>query len=499
MTQGAGFAGVLRVGEFRALLAAELLSVLGDQLARVALAVLVFQRTSSAALAALTYALTFVPAVLGGVLLSGLADRYRRKHVLVVTDLARACLAGAMAIPSMPLPAMWVLVGVLSVASAPFKAAQLALLPQVLTGQAYVSGLSLRQITGQATQLAGFASGGLLLTAVEPHVILGINAATFLMSTVLIAAGVRPRPAPSPDASSVDRRGPAPPARRSQLPPLIALTCLIGLFVVPEGLAAPYGASLGAGSPGVGLLMAADPLGSVLGAWLIARSRIRVRPATTVALAAASGLPLVACAPGPGLALSLALWALSGALSTAYLIQNQALVVELVPDHHRGRVMGWIATCLYSSQGVAIVLGGVAAQLWGAFRAVAIAGLLGVALSLCVGIWWRNARSRREHATGSEPEIGSRNFGQMSLLNTAITPSTRPGQMGRPARKRRPNQMSLFATVITSSQAEAGDDTVAGNFPGGGIRSRNRRQGTSGHSLWGCPSWTLVAMRSGGE
>ena len=52
-------------------------SVAGDQLARVALTVLVYGRTGSAAWAAATYALTFLPALLGGVLLGGLADRYR--------------------------------------------------------------------------------------------------------------------------------------------------------------------------------------------------------------------------------------------------------------------------------------------------------------------------------------------------------------------------------------------------------------------------------------
>src|SRR5947207_11318190 len=67
--RGVGNAGIvdsLRVGEFRSLWSAEGVSILGDQLARVALAILVFERTSSALLTALTYALTFVPAVLGG-------------------------------------------------------------------------------------------------------------------------------------------------------------------------------------------------------------------------------------------------------------------------------------------------------------------------------------------------------------------------------------------------------------------------------------------------
>src|SRR4051794_39898944 len=101
-----GMTQVFRVPEFRVLWIADLFSVVGDQLARVALAVLVFGRPGSPMWAAVTYALTFLPALLGGVLLGGLADRFRRREVLVVTDVLRAVLIGVMAIPDLPL---WVL------------------------------------------------------------------------------------------------------------------------------------------------------------------------------------------------------------------------------------------------------------------------------------------------------------------------------------------------------------------------------------------------------
>ncbi|HEV2781408.1 MAG TPA: MFS transporter [Actinophytocola sp.] len=447
--RGTGFRDVLAIREFRALWAAELFSLLGDQLARVALAVLVFQRTSSAALSALTYALTFVPAVLGGALLSGLADRYPRRQVLVATDLLRAALAGAMAIPSIPLPVLWALVGLLSMASAPFKAAQLALLPQILDDDRFVVGMSLRQITGQAAQLVGFASGGMLLTAVEPHAGLAMNGATFLASAALIVRGVRSRPAAAGTATSADRGAPESLAGNRQVLAVVAIVALAGLFVVPEGLAAPYGAAIGVGSLGVGLLMAADPLGSVIGAWLLGRVRIRPTRLSVVLLAAGSGVPLVLCAPGPGLAISIALWAASGAMSTAYLILTQAIVVQLVPDHRRGAVMGRIATCLYASQGLAIVAGGVAAEATGPFRAVAEAGLLGIVLVLCVGGWWRRvARPRRDLVAGSER--GQMRHDQYSLLVTKGTPF----QAECVEEPRADGQYSLFATADTSSQSE---------------------------------------------
>ena len=102
----ARYRDVFAVAEFRALFAAHLLSVIGDQFARVALTVLVFARTGSAALTALTYALTFLPAIVAGPLLSGLADRYPRRTVMVVADVARAALVAVMAVPGVPLPVL---------------------------------------------------------------------------------------------------------------------------------------------------------------------------------------------------------------------------------------------------------------------------------------------------------------------------------------------------------------------------------------------------------
>jgi MFS family permease len=398
-----GFAGALRVSEFRALWLAELFSVVGDQLARVALALLVYARTSSAALTALTYALTFIPSVLGGALLSGLADRYPRRAVLVVTDLARVVLAAVMALPGLSLPALWGCVALLSVGSGPFKAAQLAILPQVLRGDAYTAGLALRQFTSQTAQLVGFAAGGFLLVAIDPHVALLLNAGTFLASAVLVLTGVRSRPAAAAAAAAEPE-----PARRpsggvdGRLVALYAVVCLTGLYVVPEGVAAPYASGIGATAAGLGLLMAADPLGSAVGAWLTTKVRLPTTLTTIVALAALAGLPLAACVFRPGLVVSIVLWAVGGLLGTAYLIKTQTLVVELVPDHRRGRVMGRMTTCLYASQGLAILGGGIVTQLTDPFRTVAGSGLVALGLSLVISLAWLTAHTHQHRTARAE-------------------------------------------------------------------------------------------------
>ncbi|WP_433274865.1 MFS transporter [Actinosynnema sp. CS-041913] len=388
---------VLRVREFRALWIAELLSVAGDQVARVALAVLVFERTSSAAWTALTYALTFVPALLGGALLSRLADRFPRREVMVATDLCRTVLAALMAWSSLPLPVLCLLVFLLAMCGGPFRAAQLSLLPDVLGDDRYVAGLAVRNISGQIVQMAGFAVGGTLLAIISPYVALGFNAATFLVAALVVRFGVHSRPAPSPVESKPSTASGGGAARliwrdrRSR--GLVGLAWLVGLFVVPEGLAAPYASALAVGPAAVGVLMAADPAGSIIGAWLAVRLFSEETRARLLApFAVLAGLPLVLCLVGPGLAWSVALWAVSGAFSTAYLMQTQASFVKRIPDHRRGAAVGLASTGIQASQGFAILAGGAVSDLLGPSTAVAAAGALGVALSAVLGLSWLRAR-----------------------------------------------------------------------------------------------------------
>ena len=69
----------LAVREFRGIVLAQVASEAGDQIARVALALLVLSHTGSPLLAAATFAVSFVPSFVGGALLGPLADRFSRR------------------------------------------------------------------------------------------------------------------------------------------------------------------------------------------------------------------------------------------------------------------------------------------------------------------------------------------------------------------------------------------------------------------------------------
>ncbi len=405
-----GLTSVFAVGEFRVLWAAELLSVLGDQVARVALAVLVYGRTGSGAAAADAYALTYLPALLGGLLLGWTADRFSRRTVMVVSDVVRGAGIAAMAVPQMPLPAMFVLLTAVVLLGAPHDAAQGALMPDMLAGEAYEHGLAVRQMTIQTGQLIGFALGGVVVAVLGTSVALLIDAATFAVAAVLVRAGLsdrHPADRSEPPSGGVAARlrsiadGIATIARDPRRRVLVALAWTVGWFVVPEGLAAPYAAQIGVDPAAVGLLMAADPLGSILGAWLFVRFvPARLRERLVGVLAVAAGLPLLVVAAMPGVVLTLVLWGVAGMCSTAYLLQTQSGFVRATPVARRGSAIGVAASGVVASQGVAVLVGGVLADVAGPAHAVAICGGIGSSLALAAATGWRAVRYGRRAGPG---------------------------------------------------------------------------------------------------
>jgi predicted MFS family arabinose efflux permease len=402
------FREVFGVAEFRALWFAELLSIFGDQLARVALSVLVFNATDSATLTGLTYALTYAPSLLGGIFLTGFADRFPRRTVMVVVDLLRAALILLVAIPATPFWVLCVLVGLVSLLNPPFKASQLALLPQVLTGDRFIVGMGVRSMTVQSAQLAGFAGGGLLLTTLDPHVALAIDAATFLASAAFVRFGLYARPAAAGEQrksffASISSGGRLVFAS-SGLRTLVLFTWLMGLLPVYEGLAAPYAAASGGGTEAVGLLLAADPLGSVIGAYVYSRwVPAQVRPKLIGPLSGLTAVPLLLCFLQPGMVASILLFVVAGGLGTAALMQATASLTLAVPDEHRAQAMGLSNTGLTTTMGLSPLIGGIVADQVSAQSTVGIFGVAGVVLTIPLAILWhRNLKAEPEQWSGIE-------------------------------------------------------------------------------------------------
>jgi predicted MFS family arabinose efflux permease len=386
--------------EFRALFFAHSVSIVGDQFARVALSVLVFDRTGSPAWTALTYGLTFLPDLVGGPLLSGLADRHPRRGLMVSVDLARMLLVAVMAVPNAPLWVVCVLLVGVQMIGAPANAARGALLPAVLGEDHYPAGQAVMQTVTQAAMVLGFAGGGALVAAIGTSGVLLADAGTFLLSSALVWWLVRPRPVPEADGPS----GSA--ARRTwwtdlthgaglvwsdlRLRALVLFACASGFYIVGEALAVPYADALGGGAVAVGFMFAAYAAGAAAGMLLVARLPLPTRLRLLSPLALGACVPLVVCFTDPHLVLVVLLFVASGAGSAYQVIASTSFVLA-VPDERRGQAFGLAVTALRVAQGLGVMLAGLAAEVAAPHQVVGIAGLLGVLAVLAIGWTWRTA------------------------------------------------------------------------------------------------------------
>jgi len=394
------FRDVFAVAEFRALWMAQLLSVVGDQLARVALTVLVYERTRSSLLAAITFVASVVPIFVGGVTLAWLADRYPRRGVMITCDLARCALVLVMAIPGVPLAEMVTLLVVVTLTGAPFTSARAAIYPDVLTGDRYVMGTAVALTTYQFAQVLGFVLGGTVAAFFGTRVCLVVDAATFVGSALILRAWVRPRPAPS--AAAPGHHGPSrlaglvAGARLVLARPALRTPMLFGwlaaFYVAPEGVAAPLAHDLGGGAAVVGVILAASALGQTAGAIMFSRfvaPRTRLRLMGPLAVAACAVLVLFFWPPG--LSGSLLILFASG-LCASYQLAANAAFVSAAPHELRSQAFGLAQGGMSLGQGVVMILAGAAALHHAPARVVAACGGVGAVVALALAV--RSARDR---------------------------------------------------------------------------------------------------------
>ena len=399
------------VAEFRALWGAQLLSVIGDQLARVALTVLVYDRTGSALLAAITFVASIVPTFVGGVTLAWLADRYPRRGVMIACDLIRCALVLVMAIPGLPLRGLVTLLFLVTLVGAPFTSARAAIYPDVLAGDRYVMGTAVTLTTYQFAQVLGFAAGGAVTGFFGTRPSLLIDAATFAASAFIVRAWVRSRPAPAAAGHRELARlaGVFAGARLVFSRPALRTPMLFGwlaaFYDAPEGVVTPLARDLGGGAAAVGVILAAMALGQTVGAIVFSRfvaPPTRLRVMGPLAVAACAVLTLFFWQPGlPG---SLLILFASG-LGASYQIAANAAFVSAAPREQRGQAFGLAQGGISLGQGTAMILAGAAADHYSPASVIAISGTVGAAVALAIAVSW--ARARRQSADGHLQRLGS--------------------------------------------------------------------------------------------
>lgn len=400
-----GYLRLFKIREFRAVFLAYALSLLGVVVSEVALTVLVYALTGSPLLSALTFALGMLPYLVGGTLLSGIADRYPPRRVLVVCDVVCAACAALMALPATPVFGLLALRCAIAVVSPVFNGTRMATLTDILgDGDLFVLGRSLLRIVSQSSVLVGFGLGGVLLTVVSPRGALLITVCTFAVSALLLRYGTKRRPARGSDGSALMRyslSGARQVLGNRRIRALLLLLWTPPMFMVaPEALAAPYADQIGVGVAGVGLLMCALPVGTIAGelyagSALSAGTRARI----VLPLASLTLLPLTVYAVTPGLVPAMLALALAGA-GSAYTLGLDRWFVDAVPQELRGRAMTVHTAGLMTIQGVGMALAGLAAEFFAVSTVVTGAGVLG---AVCCLVLAAEVRATHRSAADGEP------------------------------------------------------------------------------------------------
>jgi Major Facilitator Superfamily/Cyclic nucleotide-binding domain len=348
------------------LLAGEFISSIGDWLYLVALLIVVYQVSSDPLLLGLVGAARILPYVVLSIPAGIIADRFDRRLVLLVTDVARGAIMLAMAglvEARGPLAAIVGLAILATCFSCFFGPTIGAYLPSLVHDEDELGPANSAWSTlDNLAFVIGPAVAGLLIAASGLTLAFLLNAVSFAVVAVVLwllpsEAAARPNLV-APDAP-VDARGRevvAPgsvtdvPAGRPDLVPLAGLALIDtvagfvfgGLGVLTVVLAVDR---LGSGEAGTGYLNAAVGVGGLVGAVVsgafVVRSSLRL-PLLVGSIGLAAGVGALGSATSMGPAMAAMSLAAAGSLLTE--VVSTTIFQRIVPDAIRGRALGTIAT-----------------------------------------------------------------------------------------------------------------------------------------------------------
>jgi MFS family permease len=369
------------------LLAGEFISGIGDWLYLVAILVVVYAESNSPVLLGIIGAARILPYVLLSVPAGMVADRFDRRMVLLVTDVARGVIMIGLALAVSVGSPTWVIIA-LSILAACFSTffgpAIGALLPSLVDERDLGTANSAWATLDNVAFIIGPAAAGILLASGGLGVAFLINAASFaVVAVILWFLPVPKRTEPKAVAAEAEVKAGGGGWRAMLRPlagPLVldsATSFVIGgVNVMTVVIAVDV---LGAGESGTGFLQAATGVGGVVagvsGGALLAR-RLSV-PLVIGGVVGGIGLAWLALSGG----LVMAMIAIGVAVAGLLLLEvvNTTMIQRIVPDELRGRAMGVLQTSSAIVYSLGSLLMPILAGLFGVPFVLVAAGVIVVA------------------------------------------------------------------------------------------------------------------------
>jgi MFS family permease len=392
-----------------------LVSSLGTQVQRVAIAWQVFQLTGDPLQLGLLGLFRFAPILLFGLAGGVVADRGDRRRTLLASQLAlmatAAALAALTAAGSVGLPAIYGLTFLSASFTAVAGPTRQALVPGLVPRSSLTGAMTMNILAMQVAAVSGPAIGGVLVGQVGLSAAYVVDALSFVAVIVALLAMRTPV---TVARSSLGGLAAAVEGLRF----LRGSPILLGVMAL-DFLATFFGAStvlmpifaeeiLGIGAAGLGLLLAAPAAGAVAGSAVMGIARMPRRPGLGVLVAVAV---YGACIAGFGLSrdlwLSLALLAGSGAADAASMALRHAVRTLTTPDALRGRIAAAHSTFAMGGPQLGEFEAGVVAAVAGAGTSVFLGGV-GTLLAAGLVAWRVPAiaayRTEADQPPGAVPE-----------------------------------------------------------------------------------------------
>ena len=329
-----------------------------------------------------------------------LADRVRRRPLMIGTDLARALvLASVPAAAAVGLLHYWQLVAVAALAgvlTVQFDVAYQSYLPSLLEKKDLLEGNRRLGMSASVAEILGPGLTGVLVQLITAPIAILVDALSFVVSAVSVWAIRTPEAEPKPQAHESLRAEAVEGARVILAHPTLRALALrsIAAFFSMGAMFALYVLYamrvLRFNTATFGFMIALGGVGSLVGAYL-SRRALRWLGAGQLLLASAVAgaavnllVPLAASLPRYALACMCAAQLVGDACWSLYFINEMTIRQQLAPEHVLGRVN---AAMQLASRGM-LPLGALAAGLlanWLGITGTLWAGSVGVLLSsLCL-------------------------------------------------------------------------------------------------------------------
>ncbi|MEU7097893.1 MFS transporter [Streptomyces longwoodensis] len=372
------YTDLFRTPEFTPLFLSSAPHTAAQTLTGLALGTLVYDATDSPLLSALSMFGPSLAQVLGAtVLLSG-ADRLSPRATLTGISATFALGTALLATPALPLWSLFLVVLVQGLVAALGGGVRWGLLHELLPNDRYLPARSVFNMMSGLTQIAGYATGGALLTTLAPRPTLLLGAALYVVAAAVTRLGLTPRPPRTqgrPTPAETWRTNRVLWSSRPRRLTYLGLWLPNGLVVGCESLFVSY-------EPGAaGTLFACAALGMLVGDLTVGRllpPTTRRRLATPLLLLLAT--PYTLFALHPPLPLAALCTALASIGFGASLVQQERLM-KLTPPELGGHALGLHSAGMLTCQGLSATAAGATAQFTSPPTAMTLLALTSLAVT----------------------------------------------------------------------------------------------------------------------